>query len=534
MNTYLTLFLIATCSSLVITPLLRRACERFHLVDLPRDGIKLHRQAVPRLGGLAIFLSVAIALLIMPLVDNLLTRAVRAEQHKLLIALIPAALVLLLGIYDDLRGANAKFKFIILGLIGALFCALGGRIEGLSIPFIGGVNLPPVIGFTLTVFWVVGIANAFNLIDGIDGLATGAALFASLVLLVESLVLQRPFVSVVAIVLFGALTGFLRYNFNPASIFLGDSGALFVGFTLAALSVEGGQKASTTVAVAIPILAFALPVVDTGVTITRRFISGKPIFEGDREHIHHMLLRRGWSERRVVLVLYGVSALFGLLAMLSSGSTNNVTGLMLLVLGVAAAIAVGHLSYHELDEIKASVKRNFGDRRARATNNIRIRRACRAMSHAESLGELFDRVLDMLEFGEFDYATIELDYGGRTDLNKRALALTNGSRSLHRAELRDGVIFWQWEWNDCQASQVVGSSRFWMVRLPLATERVRLGHVSLYRAFDSHSLRLDVNYLSRLFQREMSQAAERVFEACKNGRDGAQTNRARAAQEPSG
>src|SRR5438128_3633468 len=211
MNTYLILFLIATCSSLVLTPLLRRACERFHLVDKPRDGIKLHQRAVPRLGGVAIFLSVAIALLTVPLVDNLLTRAVRAEQHKLLVALIPAALVLLLGIYDDLRGANAKMKFITLGLIGALFCAMGGRIGALSIPFIGGVSLPPVIGFALTVFWVVGIANAFNLIDGIDGLATGAALFASLVLLVESLILQRPFVSVVALVLFGALTGFLRY-----------------------------------------------------------------------------------------------------------------------------------------------------------------------------------------------------------------------------------------------------------------------------------------------------------------------------------
>ena len=117
---------------------------------------------------------------------------------------------------------------------------------------------------------------------------------------------------------------------------------------------------------------------------------------------------------------------------------------MLLVLGVAAAVAVGHLRYHELDEIKASVKRNFGDRRARATNNIRIRRACRALSHAKTLGELFDGVLEMLEFGEFDYATIELGYDGRADLNKRALALTNGSRSAQRAELRDGQISWHW------------------------------------------------------------------------------------------
>jgi len=143
-------------------------------------------------------------------------------------------------------------------------------------------------------------------------------------------------------------------------------------------------------------------------------------------------------------------------------------------------------------------------------------------------------VLEMLEFGEFDYATIELGYDGRADLNKRALALTNGSRSAQRAELRDGHISWHWGRGDREASQVVGSGGFWTLRLPLATERARLGHINLYRAFDSHRLRLDVNYLCTLFQREMSQAAERVFEACKSGQASAQTNTARAAEEPSG
>src|SRR4029077_7800363 len=177
--------------------------------------------------------------------------------------------------------------------------------------------------FILTLVWIVGIANAFNLIDGIDGLACGSALFSSLVLLILSLIHGRVMVTAIALVLTGALAGFLRYNFNPASIFLGDSGSLFVGFSLAALSLQGSQKSSTAVAVAIPILAFGLPVVDTSVSIARRFLSGKPIFQGDREHIHHMLLERGWSQRRVALVLYGVSALFGLLAMLFVNSGNS-------------------------------------------------------------------------------------------------------------------------------------------------------------------------------------------------------------------
>ena len=188
--------------------------------------------------------------------------------------------------------------------------------DALSVPFLGTVQLPPVLSYVVTIVWLVGITNAFNLIDGIDGLASGAALFASLVLLVVSFLQERSLVIVVTLVLCGSLAGFLRYNFNPASIFLGDSGALFVGFTLAALSVVGTQKAATAIAVVVPILAFGFPMVDTAMTMGRRLISRKPIFEGDNEHIHHMLLARGWSQRKVALVLYGVCASFAMVAVI--------------------------------------------------------------------------------------------------------------------------------------------------------------------------------------------------------------------------
>src|SRR6267378_983107 len=303
MKTYFALFLISATASLGFTPLLRRLCERYRLVDEPQDNRRVHLKAVPRLGGVAIFVSLLIPLSVLLLLNNLLTQ----------------------GVYDDLSGANAKVKFAGLTGVATLFYLLGGRIVTLSIPFVGGVTLHPILGFVLTLIWIVGIANAFNLIDGVDGLASGSALFSSLVLLSVSLIQGRALVAVIALVLTGALAGFLRYNFNPASIFLGDSGSLFVGFSLAALSIQGSQKASTAVAVAIPILAFGVPVVDTGVTIARRLLSGKPIFKGDREHIHHMLLARGWSQRRVVLVLYAVSAAFGLLAMLSVNTGSNLT-----------------------------------------------------------------------------------------------------------------------------------------------------------------------------------------------------------------
>src|SRR5438309_1673233 len=367
MKTYFALFLIAASASLILTPLLRRFCERYRLVDEPKDSRRVHQKAVPRLGGVPIFLSILIALSVLALVNNLLSRAVHSDLRGIAVLLGCGLLVLLLGIYDDLRGANAVVKFAALAAVTALFYALGGRIEGLSIPLIGGVTFHPILGFVLTMIWVVGIANAFNLIDGIDGLAAGSALFSSLVLLTVSLIQGKVMVTVVALVLTGALAGFLRYNFNPASIFLGDSGSLFIGFALAALSIQGSQKASTAVAVAIPILACGLPVVDAGVTIARRFVSGKPIFQGDREHIHHMLLALGWSQRRVALVLYGVSAVFGLLAMVFVNS-GNMTAIVLFVVGVAVVVAVGHLRYHEVEEIRASVKRNIGERRTRAAN----------------------------------------------------------------------------------------------------------------------------------------------------------------------
>ena len=296
MKTYLALFLVAAFGSGVLTPLLRRFCERYGLLDASLDHRRIHQKAVPRLGGVAIFIPIAVALSSLVLVHNLLTQTLRTELKPILSVMICGLLVLLIGVYDDLRGANATIKFVSLGCVTTLFYALGGRIEGLSIPLVGQVTLHPIVGFALTLLWVVGITNAFNLIDGVDGLATGSALFSSLVLLTTSLIQGNARVAVIALALSGALAGFLRYNFNPASIFLGDSGSLLVGFMLAALSVQGSQKASTAVAVAIPILAFGLPVVDTGVTIARRFLSGRPLFKGDREHIHHMLLARGWSQ----------------------------------------------------------------------------------------------------------------------------------------------------------------------------------------------------------------------------------------------
>jgi UDP-GlcNAc:undecaprenyl-phosphate GlcNAc-1-phosphate transferase len=525
MKTYLGIFLIAAFSALVASPLLRRLCERFGLIDTTFDQRRIHQKAVPRLGGVAIFFSVMLALLSLSFVHNLLTQNLRPELKAIAAVLGCGLLVLLIGVYDDVRGANASLKLISLGLVTILFYALGGRIDGLSIPFVGQVGLPPLAGFGLTLLWVVGITNSFNLIDGVDGLASGSALFSTLVLVTTSIIQGQARVTVVALALSGALAGFLRYNFSPASIFLGDSGSLFVGFILAALSIQGSQKASTAVAVAIPILAFGLPVVDTSVTIARRLLSGKPVFEGDREHIHHMLLARGWSQRQVALALYAVSAAFGFAAMLFVNGGSRIPAVVLFVVGGAIVLALGHLRYHEVDELRASVRRNLGDRRQRAVNNLRIRRACQSLSSARRLNDLFAAIAEVVEAGEFVAAQAELSCNGHVMVNARALEMSRADGDAEPARLSNGRI--EWSYSPKTITPTSESPELWTIHLPIAKRDATLGHLNLSRPVRSAPLLFDINYLAKVFQPALTDAAQRVFDAAEESMPRQRAARAR-------
>ena len=202
-------------------------------------------------------------------------------------------------------------------LLGILFAG-GLRIFNLPVLF-GSQQFGWTIGLTLTILWVIGITNAFNLIDGLDGLAEGSALFSTLVVFGAAVFNHSSLVALLTIALAGAILGFLKFNFNPATIFLGDCGSLFIGFMLSALALQGAEKSPTIVAVAIPVVSFGLPILETVLSVLRRLISGRPLFTADREHIHHKLLGRGMSQRQVVIVLYAVSAIFALLSLFLFG-----------------------------------------------------------------------------------------------------------------------------------------------------------------------------------------------------------------------
>src|SRR4051794_37403683 len=207
MKTYIAVFVVALFSSLLLTPVIRRLSIRWGWLDVPLDDRRVHHKAIPRVGGLAILISVLIALLSLPLVDNLVTQSLLQDKWLLLMIFAPAVLVTLLGLYDDIKGANARVKFIALIIAGTVFYAMGGRIDNLSLPFFDSIHLPMVVSYLATILWIVGVTNAFNLIDGIDGLAAGAGLFAALVVLGVSLMMGHPHVTVMALVLSGALIG---------------------------------------------------------------------------------------------------------------------------------------------------------------------------------------------------------------------------------------------------------------------------------------------------------------------------------------
>ncbi|HYY72085.1 MAG TPA: MraY family glycosyltransferase, partial [Candidatus Bathyarchaeia archaeon] len=246
--------------------------------------------------------------------------------------------------------------------------------------------------------------NSFNLIDGLDGLAAGIAFFVTLSVFVVSLIQGNHFVCILAITLAGALLGFLRFNFSPATIFLGDTGSLFLGFVLATLAIYTSQKSSTLLAIVVPFVAFGLPVLDTSLTVVRRFLSGRPLFVGDHDHIHHRLLQR-LSPRGAALVLYAMAALFSLGSLLIIQSTGNLVALVAVLAGVSGWFLTSRLRYEELSELNVHVSQAFHSQRKVLANQILIRKVSGQLEEAQALEGSWQILVKALEALDFDSVT---------------------------------------------------------------------------------------------------------------------------------
>ncbi|MCL5982285.1 MAG: undecaprenyl/decaprenyl-phosphate alpha-N-acetylglucosaminyl 1-phosphate transferase [Firmicutes bacterium] len=299
---YLLLFMVAVTVSMLVTPWAGRLAFRVGAVDRPNNR-KIHQRVMPRLGGLAVFAGFAAASALLP------------AEPRLTGLLLGGAVILLLGLLDDTRGLSPKVKLLGQSLAAAIVVAFGIRIDFINNPFNGYFYLG-AFSIPFTIFWIVAITNAINLIDGLDGLASGVSAIVLLTFAVIAHQIGQTTVSLLALALAAAVLGFLRYNFYPAKIFLGDCGSMFLGFMVAVLAVFGLLKGLTVVTFVAPVIVLGVPVFDTCFAIMRRFYEHRPIFQADKGHLHHRLLSQGYSHRQAVLFIYFLSLIFSAGALL--------------------------------------------------------------------------------------------------------------------------------------------------------------------------------------------------------------------------
>jgi UDP-GlcNAc:undecaprenyl-phosphate GlcNAc-1-phosphate transferase len=294
---------IALLVVVLLTPAVGGMARLLGVVDEP-DGRRLNRRPIPRLGGLAIFLGIV--------VPSLAFLDLSGEMRGILLG---AAVACVIGAVDDFRGLAPVSKLAGQVLAAAIPTAFGVWIDHFTLPFLGAVDVPAGVGVPLTIFWIVAVMNMVNFLDGLDGLASGVCAISGLTFAVISLSLGKPDAAILSAIVAGACVGFLRHNFFPARIFMGDSGALVLGFTLASISVAGLLKTASTVVLFLPLLVLAVPIIDTSFVVAKRLKYRRPISGADRSHLHHRFVDIGFSQRRAALTMWAWTATLGAAAL---------------------------------------------------------------------------------------------------------------------------------------------------------------------------------------------------------------------------
>ncbi len=319
MWTYLSAFLGSLILSYLLTPLVKKMAIYVGAVDQPNKR-RINTEPVPSIGGVAIYIAF------------ILTLIVFVPLHRVTIGLIiGCSFILLVGLLDDLYEISPLLKLLGQIIAAVILLFFGIKAEFITNPFNGAVVYLGYWSIPLTLLWTVGITNTVNLVDGLDGLATGITAIAAFTLFLVGLQEGQVIAAIMAVVLAGSSLGFLKFNFYPAKIFMGDTGAMFSGFALAAISVSGALKSAAAVTIIVPILALGVPIFDTVFAIVRRLYNGKPISEADNGHIHHRLLALGFNQRQAVLSVYGISVGLGLMALIINGANFHSALLILLV-----------------------------------------------------------------------------------------------------------------------------------------------------------------------------------------------------------
>ena len=331
-GTIIAAFAVAAVLSYFFTPPVKNFAHKFGAIDVPKDARRMHKKPIPRLGGLAIYGGFLCSILIFGQLDE-----------TMLCVLLGAAIIVALGIFDDVLALGAKLKFVVQIVAAAIPVCIGDLQIGLF------TNLNPlsdtpfvhlgILAVPVTIIWIVGITNAVNLIDGLDGLAVGVSSIAAITMLAVALLTGNMPIAITMAALAGACIGFMPYNLNPAKIFMGDTGSTFLGYMLATVSIMGLFKFYAVISFAVPFLILGLPIFDTANAIIRRVAAGRSPMSPDRGHVHHKLIDMGFNQKQAVAILYAISATLGLTAVVLT-SSGEVKAIVLL-LAVLAAILVG-------------------------------------------------------------------------------------------------------------------------------------------------------------------------------------------------
>jgi len=372
------LFIAAAVTSLFLTPLVAKLATTLGCIDHPETR-KIHSNPTPKLGGVSIVCSVGIALLVAVTLVQSGFLTLSLNESVWVPLLVGSVIVFLIGLWDDISPLPIRVKFGIQSIAALFAIAWGIRFDRVS--FLGETGLD--IGFfayPLTFLWIIGITNAFNLMDGLDGLSAGLASIAAGTSAAVFIMRGNHGEALLLIMVLGALVGFLRYNFYPAKIFLGDSGSLVIGYFLALMAITGSQKGVTALAIVFPLLVFGLPIADTLLSMIRRYLRGlevqepakglikqklvsmKRMFEPDQEHIHHRLLAVGFSHRGAVLLLYGLGLSLSILAFLTVLANGRNAGLVLILVALATYVGISKLGYHKLRMTQAEPLLRFYER----------------------------------------------------------------------------------------------------------------------------------------------------------------------------
>jgi UDP-GlcNAc:undecaprenyl-phosphate GlcNAc-1-phosphate transferase len=390
--------------ALILTPLTRDLSSRLGFVDRPTGGRKVHASPIPRIGGIAIVASIGLSIGVTSLFGIWAPLAQNASI-QFLIKLLPAAgIIFLVGVLDDFLTLKPWQK-----LLGQLLGAVVAYASGLRVMVVAGYSAESWITLPLTLAWLLLCTNAFNLIDGIDGLAAGAGLFATLTILLAGLIERNDGLVLAAAPLGAALLGFLRYNFNPATAFLGDSGSLLLGFLLGCFGVIWSFKTATVFGMVAPLMTMCVPILDVALSVTRRFLRGKPIFGADRRHMHHRLLDRGLGPKRVVLLLYAACAVGAVLSLLQTVQHNRYSSLVIFLFCAGTWIGIQHLKYPEFLAFRSML---FGGALQRMIDaNVQLRDFENALGSCRTFDDWLEELYRQCR--SIGVAAVELNFNGQ-------------------------------------------------------------------------------------------------------------------------